>query len=409
MEAHLEECPECRRRREAMQASLPVVRAPKRALAFLKKVKRTRLIAAVLSAVVALLLIFLVYDSEYHWRGDLPSLTQGLQDYLGWTDHLEGCAIEALAATEVDGTLYVSFTSDSEDNVHGVAELDRGLNGKYQFVSASYSPFPYTGGVFLHSSEDLWLFAGVGCREIYGFTAQFEVYDSQGLDRVVPVTFPVQEDTFLLAVPKDELDRLQTAFPNSAAIPTRDAYDYLYRAEDLQFFRGKKLSGQRNHVNKFLKTYGNWSFRVITPEDLPAVGAFLDRYAAGVDKPSASFHEDLAKTREVLGNYTTYDMLGGMLLVEGEIVGFSLGEIVGDTLFTHIEKADRDYQGCYQMLVAQFAQQFAQDGVHFINREDDAGDPGLRKSKLSYHPVTLLEKYLVTVDEPCKFCDCEDT
>ena len=105
-------------------------------------------------------------------------------------------------------------------------------------------------------------------------------------------------------VPKDELDRLQTAFPNSAAIPTRDAYDYLYRAEDLQFFRGKKLSGQRNHVNKFLKTYGNWSFRVITPEDLPAVGAFLDRYAAGVDKPSASFHEDLAKTREVLGNYT---------------------------------------------------------------------------------------------------------
>ena len=85
VEAHLEECPECRRRREAMQASLPVVRAPKRALAFLKKVKRTRLIAAVLSAVVALLLIFLVYDSEYHWRGDLPSLTQGLQDYLGWT------------------------------------------------------------------------------------------------------------------------------------------------------------------------------------------------------------------------------------------------------------------------------------------------------------------------------------
>ena len=102
----------------------------------------------------------------------------------------------------MDGTLYVSFTSDSEDNVHGVAELDRGLNGKYQFVSASYSPFPYTGGVFLHSSEDLWLFAGVGCREIYGFTAQFEVYDSQGLDRVVPVTFPVQEDTFLLAVPR---------------------------------------------------------------------------------------------------------------------------------------------------------------------------------------------------------------
>ena len=120
--------------------------------------------------------------------------------------------------------------------------------------------------------------------------------------------------------------------------------------------------------------------------------AFLDRYAAGRDKASASFHEDLAKTREVLDNYDTYDMLGGMLLVDGQIVGFALGEIVGDTLFTHIEKADRDYQGCYH------------EGVHFINREDDAGDLGLRTSKLSYHPVTLLEKYTVTVDEPCKFC-----
>ena len=56
-----------------------------------------------------------------------------------------------------------------------------------------------------------------------------------------------------LPVPKDELDRLQEFFPNSAAISNRDAFDYLYRAEDLKYFRGKKLSGQRNHVNKFLK------------------------------------------------------------------------------------------------------------------------------------------------------------
>ena len=205
-------------------------------------------------------------------------------------------------------------------------------------------------------------------------------------------------------VPKDELERIQEFFPNSAAIPERDNFDYLYRAEDLKYFRGKKLSGQRNHVNKFLKTYGNWTFRVITPEDIPVVKAFLDRYASRVDKAAASFHEDIAKTHEVLDNYTTYDMLGGMLLVDGEVVGFSLGEIIGDTLFTHIEKADRTYEGCYQMLVAQFAQQFAHEGVHFINREDDAGDLGLRTSKLSYHPVALLEKYTVTVEEPCSFC-----
>ena len=205
-------------------------------------------------------------------------------------------------------------------------------------------------------------------------------------------------------VPKDELERLQEFFPNRAAIAERNNFDYLYRAEDLKYFRGKKLSGQRNHVNKFLKTYGNWLFRPIEQDDIPQVKAFLDRYASRWDKAAATFQEDIAKTHEVLDNYQAYDLLGGMLLVDGEIVGFSLGEIIGDTLFTHIEKADRDYEGCYQMLVAQFAQRFAHEGVSFINREDDTGDPGLRTSKLSYHPVALLEKYTVTVEEPCSFC-----
>ena len=202
-------------------------------------------------------------------------------------------------------------------------------------------------------------------------------------------------------VPKDELDQLQEFFPASTAVGERDNFDYLYRAEDLKYFRGKKLSGQRNHVNKFLKTYGSWTFRPIAPEDIPAVKDFLDRYAARWDKGAATFREDIAKTHEVLDNYPTYDLLGGVLLVENRIVGFSLGEVIGDTLFTHIEKADRDFEGCYQMLVAQFAQRFAPEGtVAFVNREDDTGDPGLRTSKLSYHPVALLEKYTVTVDEP---------
>lgn len=205
-------------------------------------------------------------------------------------------------------------------------------------------------------------------------------------------------------VPKDELERLQEFFPNSAAIAERDNFDYLYRAEDLKYFRGKKLSGQRNHVNKFLKTYGNWLFRTITPQDIPAVKEFLDQYASRWDKAAATFQEDIAKTHEVLDNYEAYGLLGGMLLVDGKIAGFSLGEIIGDTLFTHIEKADRDYLGCYQMLVSQFAQQFAHEGVAFINREDDTGDLGLRTSKLSYHPISLLEKYTVTVEEPCSFC-----
>ena len=227
-----------------------------------------------------------------------------------------------------------------------------------------------------------------------GRTEHFRQIADYCCNRGIPIAF--------YPVPKDELDRLQQFFPGSTATAERNNFDYLYRAEDLKYFRGKKLSGQRNHVNKFLKTYANWAFRPITEESIPAVKEFLARYASQWDKPSPSFHEDIQKTNEILDHFSTYDLLGGMLLAEGEIVGFSLGEVVGDTLFTHIEKAERTIQGGYQMLVGQFAQQFATESVQFINREDDTGDTGLRTSKLSYHPVSLLEKYTVVVTDPCR-------
>ena len=183
----------------------------------------------------------------------------------------------------------------------------------------------------------------------------------------------------------------------------RDTFDYLYEAEALKYFKGKKLSGQRNHVNRFLRTYGDeWSFSPLTAEDAADVEAFLVRYADATQKESTTFEEDLSKTREVLHTFADYGMVGGVLRVRGQVVGFSIGEVLGDTLFIHIEKADRTCEGGYQMLVSRFAQLYAVDGVDYINREDDTGDPGLRTSKLSYKPVALLEKFAVVVkDDPC--------
>lgn len=203
-------------------------------------------------------------------------------------------------------------------------------------------------------------------------------------------------------IPRRELDTLMGHFPCARVMCDRDTFDYLYEKEALQFFKGKKLAGQRNHVNRFLRTYENWHFAPMTEGDLPAAMAFLDRYAAAVQKESGSFAEDLEKTRQVLQNVARYGMVAGALWVGGDMVGLSVGEVLGDTLFIHTEKADRSVEGGYQMLVSQFAQQFAGESVTYINREDDTGDPGLRTSKLAYKPVELLEKYAVAVEEgPC--------
>jgi len=99
----------------------------------------------------------------------------------------------------------------------------------------------------------------------------------------------------------------------------------------------------------------------------------------------------------VLQSDDLYGMFGGVLYADGKVVGFSVGEQVDQTLYVHIEKANREVKGAYQTLNNRFATHFGKN-AKYINREDDTGDPGLRKAKLAYHPIKLLEKFVIEIE-----------
>ncbi|MBQ6569899.1 MAG: DUF2156 domain-containing protein, partial [Clostridia bacterium] len=78
-------------------------------------------------------------------------------------------------------------------------------------------------------------------------------------------------------------------------------------------------------------------------------------------------------------------------------VAFCLGERQrSDTFITHYEKALPEYEGAYALINREFAKNTV-GNFKYINREEDTGQEGLRKAKLSYHPAILLEKYFVTL------------
>lgn len=188
--------------------------------------------------------------------------------------------------------------------------------------------------------------------------------------------------------------------PNAKCEETRDWFDYVYEKEKLLTFAGKKLAGQRNHRNFFLREHKDWTFEEITPENTEEVRAFFASFNDEVSKPSDTFAEEEKKVFEVLDNQEVYGFFGGVIRADGKIVAMSLGEAVYDTLFVHIEKASRSCRGAYQMMVSEFIRHFASDeAIRFVNREEDVGDLGLRKSKTDYHPVMLLKKFIVSVPE----------
>ncbi|MBR2616166.1 MAG: DUF2156 domain-containing protein [Clostridia bacterium] len=197
----------------------------------------------------------------------------------------------------------------------------------------------------------------------------------------------------LCSVGEEDKDCLLSLDPALRATPTRDWFDYLYDKKDLIGFPGKKMSGQRNHRNAFLKQNPLWSFEEVTEENMPEVREFFLSQSLGITKDSEYFEEEKKAVLEVMEHWSVYGFFGGLIRTEGRIVAFSFGEIIGDTLFVHVEKALREVRGSYQMIVSELLSRFATDGILYVNREEDVGDPGLRYSKESYHPKCLLEKY----------------
>jgi hypothetical protein len=217
----------------------------------------------------------------------------------------------------------------------------------------------------------------------------------KGLERIFDHCRATGEQLRFCSVPERELD-LFLSLPRKWTITeNRDWFDYVYFAEKLSTFGGKKLSGQRNHRNFFLKNHSRWHFEVLNEENLSRAMDFYDEYDQKTQKDSIFFQEERKGVLEVLSHCGAYGFLGGMIVAEGKTVALSLGEIVGDTLFVHIEKADRSVRGAYQMMVSEFISHFATPETVYVNREEDVGDPGLRYSKESYHPETLLKKFTI--------------
>ncbi|MFY9272906.1 MAG: phosphatidylglycerol lysyltransferase domain-containing protein, partial [Thermacetogeniaceae bacterium] len=176
----------------------------------------------------------------------------------------------------------------------------------------------------------------------------------------------------------------------------RDSFDYVYLLEDLAALTGKKYRGKRNHVNYFMKNY-NWSFEQISPENLAECWEMnLEWCKINNCMCDIQLASEFCAVRRCFDYFDQLELEGGLLRADGKVVAFTIGEkLNSDTYDTHIEKAFSGIKGAYQTINQQFAKFIQQKHpeIIYVNREEDMGRAGLRKAKLSYHPVRMEEKY----------------
>lgn len=197
-------------------------------------------------------------------------------------------------------------------------------------------------------------------------------------------------------IPQEYTEIFEKNFSQVKISSQTEFFDYMYTASDMITLSGKRFNGQRNQISQFKRNYESYEFKEINELTVERVSEFYKRFLESNEpKDETAICESWA-IFEILNNFDKYKMLGGVLFANDEVVGFSIGEIINDTLIIHVEKADRSYKGAYQMLFREFSEKYGKE-VMYINREDDMGDEGLRRAKESYHPVALLEKYLIEI------------
>lgn len=180
---------------------------------------------------------------------------------------------------------------------------------------------------------------------------------------------------------------------------SRNEFDYIYNSSDLINLSGKKYHSKRNHISAFSKQH-NWHYEDITDANIEKVREcakiWYGQYENNMDD---ELKTEMQGTQLTLDNMEFLGVSGGVIVIDDEVVAFALGSEINDKIYNiHTEKAISGFETAYTLINREFAARNAQN-YRYINREDDLGIEGLRKSKLSYKPEIILPKYICTKKE----------
>lgn len=188
--------------------------------------------------------------------------------------------------------------------------------------------------------------------------------------------------------------------------PNRDHYDYIYLREKLITLSGKHLQSKRNHINKFKSLYPNYEYKPLTADLISECIRLEETWREHEedekedDEKSIELSKELRSMTRIFNRWDEIGMTGGTIFVDGKMVAFTFGNPINNCAFDIcVEKADTAYEGSFSIINQEFVKHIPEQYI-YINREEDLGDEGLRRAKLSYKPEFILEKFSIMDKHP---------
>ncbi|MDR1050193.1 MAG: phosphatidylglycerol lysyltransferase domain-containing protein [Deltaproteobacteria bacterium] len=216
-------------------------------------------------------------------------------------------------------------------------------------------------------------------------------------DKLAAAEFLVErmDSPMLARIPEELADRIAAAHPTWRVEHDADNDDYVYLAEKVINLSGRRMHQKKNHYNSFVKN-NRFELVTVTPalhDELVEVEAKW--LTSKTEKIGENSHLQIERdaVHLLLENFSTLEIQGLAIRIDGRIEAFSLGESLSpDTALIHVEKGSPEIRGIYVALCSSFCRASYSDKT-YVNREQDLGLPGLRWSKESLKPDHMRRKF----------------
>jgi hypothetical protein len=205
----------------------------------------------------------------------------------------------------------------------------------------------------------------------------------------------LQDDVEFFNVTKEIADKI-SGEEQFLTESDRDNWDYLYKIKDLIELKGGNYSSKRNFIRRF-KSEQEFEYLALPSERLS--GACREFENIWCEAKNCDIDPGLNAERqafyEMIERLLNFNLICGAIRVNDRVCAAAIAERLNkDTMVMHILKALPDITGLYQVMLNEFLSRNSK-GFEYLNMEEDLGVEGLRKSKESYKPFKMVEKYRV--------------
>ncbi len=173
--------------------------------------------------------------------------------------------------------------------------------------------------------------------------------------------------------------------------------NYIYDINDLNGFPGKKNQKKRNHLNYYLNNFKDKTIiKKYANDNFNEVINFLERE---ITSSETSSKEEKIAYKELLSNFDKEKMSGIIVYYDNEIIGFTFGYSYDNYYEIIIERCSKEFRGLYQFIITENIKlNIDTQKIKYIDRQDDMGEENLRKSKLSYNPIKVIESNVYKIE-----------